>query len=149
MSTNTKPRETDTSAVQLAEETKQLLWKLLSQVCVHLVTAIPWLLGCIDVIARAGAEIDRIVFTRDSKAACSTQFEYVSLFDPNVNYLRGDSTGTGVWVDDGYPSLACSVLEKPLLGTIIRRTGKPGQVHQHRYFFVIVRLGMRRQVKVQ
>ena len=101
-----------------------MLWQLLRNVAVHLVTLAVWLLCGIDVEACAAAEVVRIVFTRVTQ-----------------------TTRAGVWVYYRDALLRSLVLEEALLGTIVACAGQACKVEEDRDW--LRRAGLRWEVEVE
>ena len=137
MPTHTMTGNTHPPRIQLGKRRKDSLGQFLGDVRVHVIAIVVGGLCRVNVEARAGAEVVRVVFALDVEAACITSHYVVSHGLYRVGHASGGGGGhtrTGIRIQHGNALLARAVLEKALLGAVLSGAGQAREVDQDGHF---------------
>lgn len=140
-------RNTNSLRVQLRKCRKNRLGQFVRDVSVHVVASVVGRLGCVDVEARSRAEVVGVVFALNVEAAYTNR---IQLLVSQSHKQRGEvRTRASIRVQHGDTVLACTMLEKALLGAVIRRAGQTREVNEQRNLLGGLADGLRGEVQVE
>ena len=72
MATHAVSKDTHAIAIQLLEALKESFRQLVFDIAVHAVPSAPWLLSCINIEARAGAEVIGVILAGKFQTTCQS-----------------------------------------------------------------------------